>query len=68
VSDANVKDGCAVVEETGGGEVAFAPAMVKGVALRMLFVPLALGPLKWWLKLSKAGAWLVKYLICLWCP
>ena len=33
MSDANVKDGCAVVEETGGGEVAFAPAMVKGVVL-----------------------------------
>jgi hypothetical protein len=33
VSDANVKDGCAVVKETGGGEVAFTPAVVKGIVL-----------------------------------
>ena len=29
---------------------------LSAVALRMLFVPLALGLLTWWLKLSKAGA------------
>ena len=29
----------------------------------MLFVPLALGLPEWWLNLSKAGAFLVKYLI-----
>ena len=33
MSDANVKDGCAVVKETGGGEVSFAPAVVEGIVL-----------------------------------
>ena len=32
----------------------------------MLSVPLALGLPNWWPNLSKAGASLVKYLLCLW--
>ena len=33
MSDANVEDGRAVVEETSGREVAFAPAVIEGVVV-----------------------------------